>query len=123
MPGLATARITPAPTAPTAIAAIPTAPASTWTTSASAAKLATGRTICGRTGLADRNGAAVKGLAIELFDGSLAFFRGAHGNEAESARTLSGAIEDQMRIRHRSDPGEEFFQCAFRGLEGEVADV
>lgn len=120
----ATAATVPAiSTIASATVATTTATGTASAATTTAAEFTARRTIRGRAGLTDRNGPAVKGFTVELFNGSLAFLRSAHGDKAEAAWALGGAVEDEVGIRHRTDSGEEFFQCAFRGLEGEVADV
>jgi hypothetical protein len=101
-------------------AAVGTVPASAASTTAEIP--ARGAFFAG-AGFADRNGAAVEGFAIKFFNGALTFLGGAHGDKGKTARTLRGAIENEMGVRDRADSGKKFFQRSFRGLEGEVADI
>jgi hypothetical protein len=56
-------------------------------------------------------------------DGALAFFRRAHGDEAEAAGASGFAIHDQVGVRDGSLLGKEGGQVLLGGLEGEISYV
>ena len=60
-----------------------------------------------RTGFIHRQLAAIMGLAMEGFDGLLAFRGSAHGHEPEAARALGVAVKHQHSVGHRAVLGEE----------------
>jgi hypothetical protein len=109
------ATVSPIPAFPP-VSALPAASAPT-------AKIPPRRAVFAGTRLTHRDGAAVKGFAMELINGPLPFLGRAHGDKAKTARALGGPVKDEVGIGDRSDPGKKFFQRSFRGLEGEVADI
>lgn len=81
------------------------------------------RAIFTRTSLVDGEGATVTHLAVEGFDGGLAFCCGTHRDEAKATGAIGHTIHDEHRFLHFAVRCEEVFELVFGSIEGKISDV
>jgi hypothetical protein len=62
-------------------------------------------------------------LAMEGFDGLLAFVGAAHGDESEAAGAVGFTIHDEVRLGDGAVFGEKGVEVLFGGLEGKISYV
>jgi hypothetical protein len=60
---------------------------------------------------------------VQGFDGLLAFFSGAHGDETEAAGAVGFTIHDEVGFGDRAVFGKKGVQVLFGGLEGKISYV
>ena len=109
--------------ATTAAAAAEAATAAAATEATTAAAETTGRTIFLRAGLIDRQLTAAEIDAIHLLRGDLSLFRGAHGDERETAGAAGHLVHGDINIGHGAELTKGRAELVLGGLERQVADV
>ncbi len=62
-------------------------------------------------------------LAMEGFDGAIAFVGAAHGDKSEAAGAVRFAIHDQVGFSDSAMLSEKLFEVLFGGLEGKISYV
>ncbi len=107
----------------TATAAITTATAAAETTTATAeAATTTAGALFAGTGFIDRHGTAVEFLAIELGDGRIGLFLGAHGHERKSAGLAGELVHDEFAGADVARLLDQVEDIAFSGVKLQIAD-
>ena len=101
-------------TATTAAATISAATAATTTVTAAAAR----RPLFTRTRLVDRQGTALKFLAVELGNRGIRLGKRSHFDEGKTARTPGGPVLHDVYCNYRACRGKVILQIVFSGTEG-----
>ena len=108
-----------AATATEAAAATAAAAETTAATAATAARPA----LCAWLRFVDHQRAALKILAVERCNGSVARLLGGHGHKAKALGATGFAVRADEDIHHFPVLGEELAQGVLGGTEAEIADV
>src|SRR5262245_10947659 len=74
-------------------------------------------------GLVDREAPAVELMILQTLDGRLRLGLAAHLHEAEALAPAGGAVLDDLRTLHDSEPGEQLLQVGVTDLIGQVPDI
>lgn len=117
--GLATSTATEIAFATTATAAAAATETAATTTTTAAAEAAGFR----RTGLIDRQGAALEIFSVERFNGCLGAFGVSHRDKGKAARARGNAVEDDMHFADGPVLCKQILEIGFCDLERKVPDI
>src|ERR1043166_6309478 len=101
---------------------VATASAAEFATTAAGATATPASALFARFGDVDRQGATVDSFAIERVHGGGRLFLGAHGDEAEAARTAAFAIHHQIGFQYSAVSGKGILEIVFGCVEGKISD-
>jgi hypothetical protein len=107
----------------TAITTVSAAATTTTTAAATVSATTAAFALFHGTRFVDGEGAAVDFLAMELGNGRLGFFGGAHFDKAETAGTAGDAVVDHLHPGDIARLSKEIGQVVFRHAKGQVAHI